>query len=339
MSINYKLLFFAPCLMLGTLITISSASWISAWMGLEINLMSMAPILINKMNYPSVEASIKYFLAQAIASVLLIFSAMAMSFNGMLSFNASIINSIILLAVLMKAGVAPLHFWFPQVMECSDWFQCFIILTWQKIAPFILLSFIKLNLVWFFILMSALVGALGGINQSNLKMILTYSSIIHSSWMITLIFANEMMWWGYFISYVFLTLSVIMLVFLFNLNTLSKLYNMNLSPKNKIILLINFLSIAGLPPFLGFMIKFMSIVIILNSSLVSPLILIMLIFSSFISFYYYLRMIYTCLFISSSKTFLLTQVNSINQYPSYFLLCSSLSIFGNFLFPLMVLLT
>jgi NADH-ubiquinone oxidoreductase chain 2 len=79
-------------------------------MGLEINLIRIAPILINKINYPSVEASIKYFLAQAIASVLLIFSAIAISFNGILRFNASIINSIILLAVLIKAGVAPLHF-------------------------------------------------------------------------------------------------------------------------------------------------------------------------------------------------------------------------------------
>nr|YP_010175302.1 NADH dehydrogenase subunit 2 [Friesea gretae]QSL98420.1 NADH dehydrogenase subunit 2 [Friesea gretae] len=334
--IKFKLLIFLPCVMFGTILSISSASWFAAWIGLEINLMSIAPILINKMTYQSVEATIKYFLTQAIASTIFIFSAMTLSFSQFMALNDFMLNTFMLLAILTKAGVAPLHFWFPQVMECSEWFQCFIILTWQKIAPFILLSFMKLSLIWWFIVSSALMGALGAINQSNFKLILTYSSIIHSSWMLTLIIITENMWWVYFLSYSFLTTSIIYLNFLFKLNKLSDLFNLNMSSNLKIILLINFLSVAGLPPFLGFMIKFMSMALILNSLSIPIFIPLILMTSSFLSFYFYLRMIYSSLFISSSKNFIMAPMNLFNSSTMQFTTFVAVSILGNSFMPLMV---
>nr|YP_010125564.1 NADH dehydrogenase subunit 2 [Friesea propria]ABV02141.1 NADH dehydrogenase subunit 2 [Friesea propria] len=338
MLMKFKLLIFLPCVMFGTILSISSASWFAAWVGLEINLMSIAPILINKMTYQSVEATIKYFLTQAIASTVFIFSAMTLSFSQFLALNDFMLNTFMMLAILTKAGVAPLHFWFPQVMECSEWFQCFIILTWQKIAPFIILSFMKLGLIWWFIVSSALLGALGAINQSNFKLILTYSSIIHSSWMLTLILISETMWWVYFLSYSFLTTSIIYLNFLFKLNKLSDLFNLNMSSNLKIILLINFLSIAGLPPFLGFMIKFLSIAMILNSFSIPIFIPLILMASSFISFYFYLRMIYSSLFISSSKNFIMASMNLFNSSTMQFTMFTMISILGNSFIPLLVLL-
>jgi NADH-ubiquinone oxidoreductase chain 2 len=81
--------------------------------------MAFIPIILNKLNLNSSEASIKYFLVQAFASLLIIFSRLMVS-----TYNQSyrFVNTfdIITLSLGIKTGIAPIHLWFPQVIELTE---------------------------------------------------------------------------------------------------------------------------------------------------------------------------------------------------------------------------
>lgn len=324
-----------PSLILGTLIAISSSSWFSAWIGLEINLISIAPLLINKIKFPSVEATIKYFITQAIASSLLIFMVFISTHHNFFRINSLTFKALILCSLLTKAGVAPLHFWFPQVILCSDWLQSFILLTWQKIAPFILISFISINILFFFIISSAIFGVLGGINQTSFILILTYSSILHSSWIISLVIINETQWWTYFLFYSLIVFSISYSLYFYNSKKISEINNLWIPQKIKMLFFINFLSIAGLPPFLGFMIKFLAIFSILRSPYFPLFIPIFLAGSSFLSFYFYLRITYSFLFTISSIKPIFSKTESTNTILDLSLASTILSTIGIVIAPLL----
>nr|YP_009753938.1 NADH dehydrogenase subunit 2 [Oncopodura yosiiana]QIT06419.1 NADH dehydrogenase subunit 2 [Oncopodura yosiiana] len=336
MLMKTSTMLFLIMMMLGTIMAISSSSWITTWIGLEINLMSIIPILINKKSYKSTEASVKYFLIQAMASIFIIFLSLMFNKNFNFNLNSNLEMTLFVIPLMMKAGVAPLHFWFPQVMNCIDWFQGLIMLTWQKIAPLILSSYILSPIISLMILSSALVGSLGGFNQNKIKIILTYSSILHSGWMLMLIFIDLTNWMNYFFIYTFI--SVIIFFYLKNMSTLN--FNNIYSVKNKqntnTIFMFNFLSLAGLPPFLGFSAKIMAIQNILLKMNFSTTILMFLIFNSLISLFYYLKISYS----TFMKSFMLNKILNIknknlkNKMNMIFMM----SILGNIFIPILMFL-
>nr|YP_002213612.1 NADH dehydrogenase subunit 2 [Bilobella aurantiaca]ABS88963.1 NADH dehydrogenase subunit 2 [Bilobella aurantiaca] len=334
MFFNYKMLFIYPSLFFGTLIAMSSSSWVSAWMGLEINLMSMAPILISKFKSKSMEATIKYFIFQAIASSLMIFFIFLSMMNSYLSLNM-FTELIITASLIFKAGMAPLQFWFPQVINFSEWIPSILLMTWQKLAPFTLLMYLNSSILIWSIMLSALVGMLGGINQFNFKFILVYSSILHSAWLLCLILCSNMFWVMYMCFYTFISLSVILFLYKFNIVSVSSPFLLK-EKMFKLMFISNFLSLAGMPPFLGFSMKIISIFIFFNSD-IFKLIISILILSSFISLYFYLRTIYTSFILLNWN---ISTMNSVSyNFKLKLILFSILSILGNIFFPMAVLLT
>lgn len=82
----------------------------------------------------------------------------------------------------MKVGLAPTHFWLPEVLQGLDLTTGLILSTWQKVAPFALLLQIPHHnptLLVILGLLSTLIGGWGGLNQTQLRKILAYSSIAH----------------------------------------------------------------------------------------------------------------------------------------------------------------
>jgi len=237
---------------------------------------------------------------------------------------------IISLSLITKAGVAPLHFWFPQVIIFIEWPQCLIILTWQKIAPFIMLSFINNFSLLISITLSAIVGLLGGLNQINIKLILTYSSIIHSSWILRIIIFNELIWITYLSLYSFLVFAASYIFLKLNLSHLNSINFLKNRPSTKLIFLINFLSIAGLPPFLGFLIKILALITLIKFN-VNIFLLAILITSSFLSFYFYSRITYNSLFIGRN---FITYSNHIPLHSSNIFIFIILSLIGGLIVPL-----
>nr|YP_010240828.1 NADH dehydrogenase subunit 2 [Calohilara tibetensis]QTG40236.1 NADH dehydrogenase subunit 2 [Calohilara tibetensis] len=290
-----KILFYL-ILMLGTMVTISSNSWLSAWMGLEINLLSFIPLMNDNNNLMSTEASLKYFLTQALASSILLFAIILsmLKFNIIYELNNKIMyaNMIIFSALLLKSGAAPFHFWFPTVMEGLTWINSLTLMTWQKIAPLMLISYFNFKILFSItIILSVIIGSIGGLNQTSLRKIMTFSSINHLGWMLSSMMYNESLWLFYFLMYSFLSMTIIYFLNTFKLYHINQLFNVFFSSKTmKFSIFFNFLSLGGLPPFMGFLPKWMVIqTLTYNNQFILLFIMVMM---TLITLYYYLRMSY-----------------------------------------------
>nr|YP_010987585.1 NADH dehydrogenase subunit 2 [Ochthephilus sericinus]WON66004.1 NADH dehydrogenase subunit 2 [Ochthephilus sericinus] len=299
MLFKFWKLIFSSSLIISMMITISSNSWLGMWLGLEINMLSIIPMMNNINNVYSTEASIKYFITQAMASSIILFSIIMMSSNLFPSkFLIMMLNS----AILTKMGSAPFHFWFPEVMEGQPWMMCLVLLTVQKIAPFSMLNY-NMNYPLYFniiIILNMLISALIGLNQISLRKILTFSSINHMGWMITSLLLSKTIWIIYFITYSVISWNLIMIFKYFNMFFLKQIINLfNTSMMTKLIFMMNFLSLGGLPPFIGFMPKWLTIQIMLNNKMnIMPFLMVML---TLITLYYYLRVMFSTLMFSSNQ--------------------------------------
>nr|AOY39370.1 NADH dehydrogenase subunit 2 [Psephenidae sp. BMNH 842687] len=326
----YKLIFFMT-LISGTLISISSYSWIGTWMGLEINLVSFIPLINNSKNLFSSESSMKYFLVQALASSSFLFSIITLmilnNLNEMLILNKSLIlimNS----SLLMKMGAAPFHFWFPEIMSKLNWMQSMILLTWQKIAPMVLImyNFKSTNFMMFIILMSVTTGSILGLNQTLLQKIMAYSSINHIGWMLSSMFFKENIWFIYFIIYSMVTISLIMILMTFNVYHIKQLFMlMNNNMMLKFSFIINFLSLGGLPPFLGFLPKWIIIQNMIQSKIF--LLTFLMIMMALITLFFYLRITFSLILFSYNETNWLLNSNKLKNKKLLFFI-NMMSILG-----------
>nr|APC61783.1 NADH dehydrogenase subunit 2 [Papilio dardanus] len=299
-NMNSNKMFFYFILIFSTFIAISANSWLGCWIGLEINLLSFIPLISSHKNLLSSEAALKYFLTQAIASINFLFSILI---KMILLKNFEINNLISIMinsSMLMKMGAAPFHFWFPNIIEGLSWFNCFILMTWQKISPMILLSYyMNNNFLTMIMIMNAIIGILGGINQTSLRKLMAFSSINNLGWMLASLMISENLWMFYLILYSFL---ISILCFTFNLlNTyfINQLFIFNMNSMIKISLLINFMSLGGLPPFLGFFPKWITInFLIMNNFFLISFIFIMM---SLIMLFFYIRVIYSSIMFNYLK--------------------------------------
>nr|YP_010713131.1 NADH dehydrogenase subunit 2 [Cadrema minor]WDA94010.1 NADH dehydrogenase subunit 2 [Cadrema minor] len=329
---NSSKIMFIFMLIFSTIITISSNSWLGAWMGLEINLLSFIP-LMSDTNLMSTEASLKYFLTQALASSILLFSFILMMicqnfeiYNLLNSSNFS--NLMIFSSLLLKTGAAPFHFWFPNIIEGLSWMNCFILMTWQKIAPFMLMSYL-INEIMMLVcaILSVMFGALGGLNQSLLRKLMAYSSINHLGWMISSLMLNENMWLIYFMFYTFLTFNMVYMFNIWKIFHINKMFSLfSQSKPLKFMMMFNLLSLGGLPPFLGFIPKWL----IINQLTINNQLLLTFILISFtlITLYFYLRICYSGFMLNNYELnwILNNQINK-NQINLY-MYSSSISILG-----------
>nr|YP_009487615.1 NADH dehydrogenase subunit 2 [Anopheles costai]YP_009487966.1 NADH dehydrogenase subunit 2 [Anopheles nr. costai SP02_17_3]AWB98212.1 NADH dehydrogenase subunit 2 [Anopheles costai]AWB98251.1 NADH dehydrogenase subunit 2 [Anopheles costai]AWB99499.1 NADH dehydrogenase subunit 2 [Anopheles nr. costai SP02_17_3] len=318
-------------LIFGTLVTISSNSWLGAWMGLEINLLSFIPLMNdNKKNLLTSESSLKYFLTQAFASSILLFAIITLMFiynNNFLLLNNY--NEILILStLLLKSGAAPFHFWFPEVMEGLSWINGLILMTWQKIAPLMLISY---NFIYNFfmisIILSMLIGSLGGLNQTSIRKLMAFSSINHLGWMLLAMMNNEMLWMTYFLMYSFLSFSIVLMFNNFKLFYFNQIFNITLmNPIMKLLIFLNLLSLGGLPPFLGFLPKWLVIQNLTNMS--QFFILIISVCLTLITLFFYLRLSYSIFMLNYQKNSWLLKNNYTNKLSSISIIFNFISISG-----------
>nr|YP_009024054.1 NADH dehydrogenase subunit 2 [Kingdonella bicollina]ADZ56274.1 NADH dehydrogenase subunit 2 [Kingdonella bicollina] len=303
MTSNSTKLLFLSTLMMGTILSISSNSWFGVWMGLEINLLSLIPMLTSNKNVMMNESSVKYFIVQAMASTMLLFSILLIQMKYSMKWEMEMIPSMMVSSSLfLKMGAAPFHFWFPEVMGMSSWINCLTLMTWQKMAPMMVLSYcIKFSPFMFtIIILSIIIGALGGLNQTSLRQLLAYSSISHLGWMISSLMVSENVWELYFIIYSLLSLIMILLFKQMNLFSLNQIYSStNMKSETKFLMFTVLLSLGGLPPFLGFLPKW----IIINSLMENNMATLMtiMVMLTMITLYYYLRISFSSFILSYSE--------------------------------------
>nr|APX40356.1 NADH dehydrogenase subunit 2 [Stylosomus ilicicola] len=297
----------------GLMITISSNSWMSMWIGLEVNLLSIIPLLSTNKLYNSAEATIKYFITQVMASSIFLMSIILMiNSNEQLFFQQSNLLMITQSALFIKMGAAPFHAWFPEVMEGLSWSNCMIMLTLQKIAPMIiLLNIIKPSLLIFLVIMTSLiVGGLFGINQVSIRKIMAYSSINHIGWMIAAMLSMKSLWSLYFIIYSTISANIIFILNVANLKTIGQISLIFKTNKiNSLFFSMNFFSLGGLPPYFGFLPKWFTIQQLnLNNYLFLSIFMLVI---TLVTLYFYLRMSFSSLMMASEAPFTKTE-NKIN---------------------------
>nr|AHN49913.1 NADH dehydrogenase subunit 2 [Otolemur crassicaudatus] len=283
----------------GTILTTISSHWLLIWVGLEMNMLAITPILIKKAMPRSTEAATKYFLTQTTASMLLM---MAVIINTMhtgqwsTKTNNLLTPSIILLALAMKLGMTPFHFWVPEVTQGVTLSSGMILLTWQKLAPIAILlqlhQSMEPNITMSIALLSILIGGWGGLNQTQLRKILAFSSIAHMGWMTAVLTFNPSSTILNLLIYLILTTSMFtMLISNSNTTTLSLAHLWNKTPVFVSMILITLLSLGGLPPLSGFLPKWIIIQdLSKNYNIAMPTLMAIL---ALLNLFFYMRLVYS----------------------------------------------
>nr|AFV95391.1 NADH dehydrogenase subunit 2 [Pachytriton moi]AFV95392.1 NADH dehydrogenase subunit 2 [Pachytriton moi]AKQ13226.1 NADH dehydrogenase subunit 2 [Pachytriton moi] len=262
----YTLSMLMSSLAVGTITTLSSYHWFLAWMGLEVNTLAIIP-LMTKMHHPrATESATKYFLTQATASALILFSTIM---NAWMTGEWTIMNmdhytstTILTIALAIKLGVAPFHLWLPDVLQGLNMITCLILSTWQKLAPMALLILtshqLNANLLIMMALTSMIVGGWGGLNQTQTRKIMAYSSIAHLGWMIVITsFAPNLALLSLLI-YIILTSSMFMMLMTLNATNMNKLStSWSKTPTLAAFTMAVLMALGGLPPTSGFLPKWL----------------------------------------------------------------------------------
>nr|ADI77144.1 NADH dehydrogenase subunit 2 [Cincelichthys pearsei] len=293
---------------LGTTITFASSHWLLAWMGLELNTLAIIPLMAQLHHPRAVEATTKYFLTQAAAAATLLFASIT---NAWLTGQWEIQQlahplptTMITLALALKIGLAPLHAWLPEVLQGLDLTTGLILSTWQKLAPFALLLQIQpnnSNLLILLGLTSTLVGGWGGLNQTQLRKILAYSSIAHLGWMILILQYSPQLTLLTLMTYFIMTASAFLVLKInnsTNINTLATSWAK--TPALTALTPLILLSLGGLPPLTGFMPKWLILQELTKQNLAPTATLAAL--TALLSLYFYLRLSYAMTLTTSSNT-------------------------------------
>nr|YP_009387944.1 NADH dehydrogenase subunit 2 [Opisthopterus tardoore]BAX73570.1 NADH dehydrogenase subunit 2 [Opisthopterus tardoore]BBF17026.1 NADH dehydrogenase subunit 2 [Opisthopterus tardoore] len=295
----YVLTILLSSLGLGTTITFASSHWLLAWMGLEINTLAIAPLMAHQHHPRAVEATTKYFLTQAIAAAMILFASTTNAWmNGqweITQLTHPIASTIAMTALALKIGLAPMHFWLPEVLQGIDLNTGLILSTWQKLAPFALILQMAENMhplmLTSLALLSTMIGGWGGLNQTQLRKILAYSSIAHLGWMIMVSQMAPQLTLIALSTYIIMTTAMFLTLKNTNSTKITTLATTwTKTPTLAALTSFTLLSLGGLPPLTGFMPKWLILQEITNQGLITTATIMAL--SALLSLYFYLRLTY-----------------------------------------------
>nr|WDE88952.1 NADH dehydrogenase subunit 2 [Vireo solitarius] len=292
-------LIFTLSLLLGTTLTISSNHWIMAWAGLEINTLSILP-LISKSHHPrAIEAATKYFLVQAAASTLVLFSGMTNAWHtgqwDITQLTHPVSCLVLTAALSMKLGLVPFHFWFPEVLQGSPLTTGLILSTVMKLPPIALLFMtshsLNPTLLTTMAILSVALGGWMGLNQTQIRKIMAFSSISHLGWMAIILVYNPKLTLLNFYLYALMTAAVFLTfnsIKTLKLSTLMTTWAK--TPSLSMALMLILMSLAGLPPLTGFLPKWLIIQELTKQHMAPSAIIISLL--SLLGLFFYLRLAY-----------------------------------------------
>nr|AGM75582.1 NADH dehydrogenase subunit 2 [Erimyzon tenuis] len=295
----YVLTILLSSLGLGTTLTFASSHWLLAWMGLEINTMAILPLMAQHHHPRAVEATTKYFLTQATAAAMILFASTTNAWLigewAINDLSHPLATTMIIAALALKIGLAPVHFWMPEVMQGLDLLTGLILSTWQKLAPFALIiqvaPTIDPMLLTFLGLTSTLIGGWGGLNQTQLRKILAYSSIAHMGWMVIVLQYSPQLTLLALTTYIFMTSAAFLTLKSSSATKISSLtMAWSKAPVLSATTALVLLSLGGLPPLTGFMPKWLILQELTKQGL--PLTATIMALAALLSLYFYLRLCY-----------------------------------------------
>nr|YP_010501941.1 NADH dehydrogenase subunit 2 [Laemobothrion tinnunculi]UXC94707.1 NADH dehydrogenase subunit 2 [Laemobothrion tinnunculi]UXC94722.1 NADH dehydrogenase subunit 2 [Laemobothrion tinnunculi] len=269
------------------LFSVSSSTWWSMWVGMELTGFMFSCWLAF---YETPKMKLKvfiYFIIQLISS-----SAFFMSNIMMSHLNNSFMVYLNSYSLMMKMGGFPFHTWMFSIIENLDYKKFFFLMTMMKLIPMAAMNMTEFTQLFLLTSLGGMFLAPSSYQLGSLRLILTYSSIIHISWMILALKQSKFLFLFYFSCYMILMFVIIKILILqFNkMSKLKELMSIYLSPSTLMIWLISIYSMIGIPPFLMFYPKFWVINFLMESNqwIYSLIIIIM----SFLPVYFYSKFVF-----------------------------------------------
>ncbi|MCS7244940.1 MAG: NADH-quinone oxidoreductase subunit N [candidate division WOR-3 bacterium] len=322
--------FLVFCALLGSLIIQKSENWATFILSLEILSFSLYALVGYRRDYFSYESATKYFFIGAFSSSFLIIGigffyliTGTMSFEGIFQYFSikslfQLFQSkdfIALLGLLFlfvgfgfKISAVPFYFWTPDVFEGSPSPVAGYIATISKAAIFAILlkllqgmlsSYPKLweSIILWISVFTMIIGNLAALRENSIKKILAFSTVANAGYILTAIYSGGISGFEsilfFLFTYTIVTFGAFAIVQLTlenntNIENLRGLYKT--SPFLAISLAVFMLSLAGIPPLVGFFAKFYIAYSILNAGDIG--LAIWLFINGVISYYYYLKVVY-----------------------------------------------
>jgi NADH-quinone oxidoreductase subunit N len=313
--------------LLGMMVMISAHSFITLYMGLELQALSLyAMVAMHRTSNRASEAAMKYFVLGALASGMLLYGmSMVYGATGSLDIDA-IAQAIfagrgnrtllvfglvfIVSGLAFKLGVVPYHMWVPDVYHGAPTPVTLLIGTAPKLAAFAItlrmlavalggLEFDWQGMLMVLSLLSMILGNLIAIAQTNIKRMLAYSTIANMGFMLLGFVAADPNGFSaamfYSVAYVLTSLAGFGMVLLlsregFEADNLDDFKGLNQrSPWWAFMMLLVMFSLAGVPPTLGFYAKFTVIQAIVQQGFVW--LAVVAVMASLIGAFYYLRLV------------------------------------------------
>nr|AAW72081.1 NADH dehydrogenase subunit 2 [Karusasaurus polyzonus] len=299
---------FISSLAMGTIITMTSHHWLMAWAGLEINTLAIIPIMTKPHHPRATEAATKYFLTQAAASAMILLASSINAWHtgqwDITQLTNQLSSTLMTAALAMKLGLAPTHFWLPEVMQGTTMKTAMIITTWMKLAPMSLLLLIHTSLNHHILLslgaLSILVGGWGGLNQTQIRKIMGFSSISHLGWMTIVITLSPSLALLNLTVYLIITLTMFLLLISTQAKTAQNMTTWTTTPITPALTTLTLLSLGGLPPLTGFLPKWFILQELITQQ--STFIATVAAMSSLLNLFFYLRLSYITTLTTSPNT-------------------------------------
>nr|AFS35104.1 NADH dehydrogenase subunit 2 [Cyrtodactylus slowinskii] len=291
-----------------TIITMSSNHWLIAWVGLELNTLSILPIIMKSKHPRATEAATKYFIIQATAATLILFASTTSAWQTgqwTITNTTSYTTLLTTAAIMLKMGLAPVHIWYPQILQGTTMYTALTISTWQKLAPLALLymthNHLNPTMLLLMGLLSSLIGGWGGLNQTQMRMIMAFSSIAHMGWLVTALAISPNLATLTMITYMIMTTTTFIPLATANTKTISDMtVTWALSPAMLATMMITLISLGGLPPTTGFMPKWLIMKDLATADL--HLMATLLLLSSLPNLFFYIRLAYFALLTTPPAT-------------------------------------
>lgn len=312
---------------LGMMLMVSANNLLMIYLGLELlSLCLYAMVAFNRDNGNASEAAMKYFVLGAIASGMLLYGMSilyGLSGSLMLSDIADAITQagdsrigmvfglvFILVALAFKLGAVPFHMWVPDVYQGSPTAVTVFIGTAPKLAGFAMIIRLLVEAMgdlqtdWqqMLIILSVLSMATGNVialAQSNIKRMLAYSTISHVGFILLGLLAGTQEAYAsamfYVITYALMSLGAFGIIMLlarkgFEAENIDDFRGLNQrSPWFAFLMMVLMLSMAGVPPTVGFWAKLSVLEAVVQVDMVW--LALVAVFFSIIGVFYYLRVI------------------------------------------------
>jgi NADH-quinone oxidoreductase subunit N len=311
----YGLLYFSLC---GALVLIGSTNFFMFFLGVEILSIPVYVLVgIKKSNLLSSEASIKYFFTGSFATAILLFG-IALVYGSTGTFDFSELQALfdanspmaivgilfIFAALLFKIGAVPFHFWSPDVYEGSPDPVTAHMGTVVKVAgltsivtlfghTFSAATDIVVPLFYVTTIGSLFMGYLSALKQTNFRRLIAYSGISNTGFaMLTLFSGNFISLWIFLLGYTAATLGLLTISQVLEKSNSDEIVNWKgIGYKNPflgVVLLVFFLSLAGIPPMTGF---FAKMILLINTYENHPIMVYLTLITSIIGAFLYIRFI------------------------------------------------